>query len=336
VLVAGTHNYICNVTGTQNYTSASNSSTYHVNKADGSQILTLTADSSWTVTDGAQTNVSCTANTNQVAPQLYRNGSSVNNPDVETLAMGTYNYTCNATETENYTAGEVSNTLTVTPKTPSQCNLTFSLASPTTYGNTLTASCTCTNPEAPAKLYRNGVDVTSLEKGTPILLPAGNHSYACNVSETENYSAASDLFTYQVNKATSSCNLTFSPLSPQTYGSSVTASCTCTNPEAPAKLYRDGVNVTSSENGTEVVLAAGTHNYICNVTGTQNYSAASNLSTYQIDYHPCDLNHDGITIRDYKDLMITYKCFLGIKNCDKISFQEWNSMKEECKCFAGN
>jgi len=74
------------------------------------------------------------------------------------------------------------------------------------------ASCSCKNPDNDAKLYRNGVDVTSSENGTTVLLPAGNHSYTCNVSETENYTAASDLFTYQVNKAASSCNLTFSPL----------------------------------------------------------------------------------------------------------------------------
>ena len=48
----------------------------------------------------------------------------------------------------------------------------------------------------------------------------------------------------------------------------------------------------------------------------------------------CDLNQDGIIIHDYNDLLTAHKCFLGInKNCNKINFRDWNSMKEEYKCF---
>ena len=75
--------------------------------------MTLNVTPSCEVADGTQTNVSCTANTNHVTPQLYRNGSLVSNPNIAILAIGTYNYACNITETQNYTKGEVSNTLIV-------------------------------------------------------------------------------------------------------------------------------------------------------------------------------------------------------------------------------
>jgi len=50
----------------------------------------------------------------------------------------------------------------------------------------------------------------------------------------------------------------------------------------------------------------------------------------------CDLNRDGIYIRDYNDLMLAYKCFLGIKNCNKINEKDWANMKKEYNCFINN
>jgi hypothetical protein len=56
---------------------------------------------------------------------------------------------------------------------------------------------------------------------------------------------------------------------------------------------------------------------------------------------PCDLNHDGLVIKDYGELMAEYKCFLGISsNCrdlngDGITFQDWSEIKHEYECFNG-
>jgi hypothetical protein len=56
---------------------------------------------------------------------------------------------------------------------------------------------------------------------------------------------------------------------------------------------------------------------------------------------PCDLNNDGVIIKDYGELMAEYKCFLGISsNCrdlngDGITFQDWSEMKHEYECFNG-
>ncbi|ODS38906.1 MAG: hypothetical protein A7315_11695, partial [Candidatus Altiarchaeales archaeon WOR_SM1_79] len=49
----------------------------------------------------------------------------------------------------------------------------------------------------------------------------------------------------------------------------------------------------------------------------------------------CDLNQDGIIVKDYNDLMSAYKCFLGIKNCNGYH-KNWNIMKQEYECFTNN
>ncbi|ODS41186.1 hypothetical protein BEH94_09625 [Candidatus Altiarchaeales archaeon WOR_SM1_SCG] len=49
-------------------------------------------------------------------------------------------------------------------------------------------------------------------------------------------------------------------------------------------------------------------------------------------FHNCDLNYDNIHFHDYNDLMTTYKCFLGINNCDNY-YQNWNLIKQEYQCF---
>ncbi len=53
-------------------------------------------------------------------------------------------------------------------------------------------------------------------------------------------------------------------------------------------------------------------------------------------YDPCDLNRDGIILHDYNDLIIIYKCFLGIgTNCNMQYYQNWTNMKKEYNCFLG-
>jgi hypothetical protein len=360
VLAAGNHSYVCNVTETQNYTAATNTSTYEMLPA--TTVLTLTADPSWNETYPEQTTVNCSANNAQVTPLLYVNSTNVGIPYTITHAAGTYNYTCNATATQNYTSAVTSDILYINRNT-STCSLTFDPLSPQSYGTAVNASCACTNAEAAPTLWRDGVNVTAAENNQFITLAAANYTYVCNVSETQNYTAASNTSDYEiqrattiltlaaspswnvtyqtqtdvdctpnnvevipliyvnssnvsnpyitihaagsynytcnatasqnytsaetsnilsVNKNTSACSLTFDPLSPQTYNTSVNASCACTNPEAASTLWRNSLNVTAAENNQFVVLAAGNHTYVCNVSETQNYTSATNTSTYEM------------------------------------------------------
>jgi len=94
-------------------------------------------------------------------------------------------------------------------------------------------------------------------------------------------------------------------------------------------------------NGTQnftLTLPDGQYNWSINCTDMSDSEGASETRRFFIDAdnYDCDLNHDGITINDWSELMTAYKCFLGIKNnCNKINFRDWNSMKEEYKCFTG-
>jgi len=78
-------------------------------------------------------------------------------------------------------------------------------------------------------------------------------------------------------------NLSFvPPTSPQIYPAQVNASCTAYQ-NLPTLLYRNGVDVTATENGKNITLGAGSWNYSCRFAGNINYSAQSINVTYVIN-----------------------------------------------------
>jgi hypothetical protein len=107
------YSVVCNITEGTNYASAMNSSTLTISKTTPS--ININILPSETVTYPTQTNTSCSISSinNEVTPQLFRNGTSVSNPDVVTLPIGSYVYVCNNTGTQNYTTGQAQKTLVV-------------------------------------------------------------------------------------------------------------------------------------------------------------------------------------------------------------------------------
>jgi hypothetical protein len=78
--------------------------------------LTLTASPSWSVLYPKETMVTGSESNSgdaDLSYNLYRDNVLVSNPDVATLAVGSYSYVYNSTSGQNYTANSVSNTLTV-------------------------------------------------------------------------------------------------------------------------------------------------------------------------------------------------------------------------------
>lgn len=73
--------------------------------------LELSIAPSWSVSEGTQTIVSCSSD--EVSVSLYRNDTSVSNPNTQTLDDGIYIYKCNNTATANYGSTSKSKTLTV-------------------------------------------------------------------------------------------------------------------------------------------------------------------------------------------------------------------------------
>ncbi|MBW2981463.1 lamin tail domain-containing protein [Candidatus Woesearchaeota archaeon] len=170
-------------------------------------------------------------------------------------------------------------------KTHSTCSLTFSPASPQTYGTPVNASCSCDNPEASAVLTRNGADVTASENNQLVVLGAGPHNYNCSVIETPNYSSAENLSTYDINQAPTVLNLTALPSWTESVGVQTTVSCIADNSEVAVSLFRDGSPVAS--NPDVQTLANGTYVYTCNATASQNYSApAQQQNTLTINTLP--------------------------------------------------
>ncbi|MEW5996593.1 MAG: right-handed parallel beta-helix repeat-containing protein [Candidatus Micrarchaeota archaeon] len=278
-LSAGTYNYTCNTTGTANYSAANISGILTVNK--NATLLNLTFLPSDNVTYKTETNVSCNASNSEVILNLYRNGSLVGGPannyveHLANLSAGLWNYTCNVSETENYTSAELSGILTVNKNT-SSCSLSFDPLSPQTYNTTVNASCSCNNPEASFTLWRNTTDVTATENNQFVVIPAGVWNYTCNVSETENYTAAINSSLYTMNKNATYLTLTFLPSNNVTYKTETNVSCNASNSEATLNLYENGTLRATGATYIDYLanLSAGTYNYTCNTTGSQNYTSA--------------------------------------------------------------
>ncbi len=171
--------------------------------------LTLSLNPSNTVSYGSQTNVSCTADSLQYTINLYRNGTLVATgtgyvEEVATLAAGTYNYSCNATESENYTSASTSSLLIVNKASPP---LTLSIlpSSSVTEGTQTNVSCTSSD-QLNISLYINGTLVDSgfgyVENVS--ILGIGEYNITCNTTGNENYTSGENSTTLRVVEASSS------------------------------------------------------------------------------------------------------------------------------------
>ena len=119
ILAAGHHNFTANSSGNANYTGAS--ATYFANITRANASVSL-ATSSWIIENGSNATINCSINNPQSNITLYRNGSLVesaigaNISLSQSLAQGSYNYTCNASASQNYSAAaDVSSVLEVMP-----------------------------------------------------------------------------------------------------------------------------------------------------------------------------------------------------------------------------
>ena len=196
------------------------------------------------------------------------------------LAAGTYVWKTYANDTSNNINSTDQWTYTVS-KASTTCSLTFTPSSPSDYGTPLNVSCSCTNPESTAALYRNGTDVTAAENNQNTTLAAGSYSYVCNTSETQNYTSSSNSSTFKINKLSSAVNLTLnsfdSNISVEVY-SDVNATASRITGESTIQLYRQGTLInsgTTSITNTTNETTIGTINYTILYPSSQNYSSNS-------------------------------------------------------------
>ena len=114
LLGAGGYEYVYNTSGGENYSVNSTYNILEVVKGDVQPDLSI--NTTWTETYPTATNVSCSVNSfnDEVSCSLYRNDSSVGNPDENLLGGGVYEYVANTSETENYSANSTGQSMILT------------------------------------------------------------------------------------------------------------------------------------------------------------------------------------------------------------------------------
>jgi len=94
-------------------------------------------------------------------------------------------------------------------------------------------------------------------------------------------------------------------------------------------------NIELDFNSYDWLLSSGDNNTCDNADGWNETVGGCTNNCLQEEFD-CDLNHDGIYIQDYNDLMTAYRCVLEIEtNCNNY-YPNWNLMKSEYNCFTNN
>jgi len=194
-LPSGTYDYRWYANDTSGNPNSTSVQTFTVDKAPTTLTLNITPSSS--VTYGTATNVSCSASNSEVTPQIYRDGTLVSNPDVQTLAAGDYSYICNATASQNYTEANTSANLTINKAAP-VINLTLNGADSDASANIYTIVNISAALDTPSgigviELFEDGVFVTSTSSLVVVqrnYTSIGTINWTVQYNETQNYTSA--------------------------------------------------------------------------------------------------------------------------------------------------
>jgi hypothetical protein len=142
-LPTGTLAYVFNAVDTAASVNSTASADYIVNKKPVT--LALNSSSGWTINEGVSTTVGCTGD----VAGLFKDHMAVSNPYAAvTPAAGSYNYSCNVTNTANYTGSDVFEILTVSP-----IGLTITVLDETPPNAAVTANITLSNSSYSVTYY---------------------------------------------------------------------------------------------------------------------------------------------------------------------------------------
>ncbi|MEK6945946.1 MAG: hypothetical protein AABW63_04110 [Nanoarchaeota archaeon] len=210
-LAAGFYSYTANVSQTQNYTSAENTSFLIVNKA--APTATLTSSQSWSVLYGISTLINSSelnAGDSDLVYAVYRDGVFVGTSESVVLGVGSYSYMLNTSGGQNYSVSSVlnNNTLFIN-KADSSSGLTISITPSlsVSYGTQTSASAAESNTgdsDLSYSFYRDGSIIANPNTET---LNVGTYIYIYNASGGANYTAGSVNKTLTVNKVASNITL---------------------------------------------------------------------------------------------------------------------------------
>ncbi len=281
VLAAGYYNYVWYANDTATNWNSTSTRTFVVAQASASASLLLNGSANNYSAEYPQS-VNATASCGYGTPTLYRNSSSVSNPDIVTLAAAYYNYTAVCSGNANYSASSV--TRFFTQNQNSTWALTHLLNSSATslsatFPVTVNDSC-WTNAGFTVTTQENGTQTGS---GTSVAYyvnpPAGTRNFTCFTAGNANYSAKTSTFYAEIAKAATNANLLLNGSDGDatiTFGQTSNASC-----------YASGVTPSLTRNASVVSnpnvlnLGFGTYAYNCSAAGNENYSAS--YETHSLD-----------------------------------------------------
>ena len=255
-LAARSYIFRANITGNQNYTDVGYSY-YNVTINKASQTALLTINETSPITYGVYINVTCNGN-------LYRDNNLINSEKSQSvlLGAGSYNYSCQLPENQNYSYNDDNQSFVVDKANPS-LNMNITGTSPIIYGNVSDFNGTKTNSGDDDCVY-------SLDKSNGIYR-AGTWTFNYSTSGCMNYTAGSVTRNLDVEKADPNLNLTLSSNN-VFYGISTTATGSNCPSQLACTLYRNGAGVSNPDTQ---ILGVGNYAYIYSTLGNQNYTPDS-------------------------------------------------------------
>ena len=271
-LSVGTYNITYNTSGGTNYTSNSVSKLLEISSNTGNCDVLFNETSPLTYPETFSVYSNCNSDFT-----LYRNGTLISNNSVQSLGAGSYNFTVQRTDIENYT-NTYDEELFVINKATGNINLLLNNTDGDisfVYGNQINASASSSVGQN-IVLLRNGTDITS-DNNLFKDIGAGYYNFTAIALSNENYTQVSETHFLTANKANSNCSITTS--GDDTYGATTTISGICSNPEDSITLYLNDSPISNPFSG---VLGAESYLAKINVSETENYTSASANKSFTI------------------------------------------------------
>ena len=273
-LPVGAYNFSVFRTDNLNYSNIYNEQEFQISKGIPGGSISGTSPITYP-TAGDVTGTESNPGDGDVVYSLYRNGTSVSNPDTTTLAVGFYNYIYNSTEGTNYTANlSIDNFNLTINQNATSCGVYFNETSPLNYPNVFTAFTDCSSTYT---LYRNG---TVIANNSEQVLGVGAYNFSVIREDNLNYSNIYDEEEFQI--LAGSPTGTISGTSPITYPTAGDVTGAESNPndgDVVYSLYRNGTQVSNPDTTT---LAANFYHYIYNSTAGANYTANASLDNFNL------------------------------------------------------
>jgi hypothetical protein len=213
---------------------------------------------------------------------LTRNSSSQTRGTSIQYPAGGWNMTCLIKSGQNYTDASMEEYMNISKRT-----LQMSLLGITngTYPISRTIYWTANDVSGNVLdklITRNASDI-SAENNTAVSLAAGLWNYTWFSPGNQNYTTNITQIWFNIDRSTSTCSISNSPSGTFDYGNLETAECTGTYGDLTGvNLYRNGLQ-RNNENASALYLPAGTHNYVCNRTVTENYTTCTSSSSITIN-----------------------------------------------------